>query len=208
MSLAWAYHFFVSQFTQLPAPSQSFAGETIIVTGANTGLGFDAAQHFVRLGAARVILACRSQTKADNAKAAIEQATGRKGVAEVWMLDMSSYDSVRAFAARVGALDRVDRVLLNAGVQTLARQPIGDTEMTLMVNVYATFLLVGLLLPRLKTLAAEQSRAPVVTVVTSEVHHMPNPFEAGAKEDVFAWMDSEESYKGMPRYVRGSLDHL
>ena len=49
--------------TTLPYPQESAAGQTVIVTGANVGLGFEAARHFVRLGAAKVILAVRDQQK-------------------------------------------------------------------------------------------------------------------------------------------------
>lgn len=42
-------------------------GKTIIVVGANTGIGFEAAQHFARMDAGRLILACRSQEKGEAA---------------------------------------------------------------------------------------------------------------------------------------------
>ena len=43
--------------TSIPIPTASFSGQTIIITGANRGLGFEAAKHFVRLDVARLILA-------------------------------------------------------------------------------------------------------------------------------------------------------
>lgn len=64
-------------------------------TGANIGLGKEAARHFVQLNAAKVIIACRSVEKGENAKQDIESTTGRKGVVDVWQLDLQSYDSVR-----------------------------------------------------------------------------------------------------------------
>lgn len=64
-------------------------------TGANVGLGKEATRHYVRLGASKVIIACRSVEKGESAKKDIETSTGRKGVLEVWQLDLQNYDSVR-----------------------------------------------------------------------------------------------------------------
>ncbi|CZT49493.1 related to enoyl-CoA hydratase/isomerase [Rhynchosporium secalis] len=67
----------------LPYPTTDFTGETIIVTGSNTGLGQEAAQHFVALGAAKVILACRSIEKGESAKSKIEKVTKKRGTGEL-----------------------------------------------------------------------------------------------------------------------------
>lgn len=87
-----------------PYPTQSYATRTIIITGANSGLGLEAAQHFVRLNAVKVILACRNITKASAAKSSIETSTGRTDVVEIWDLNLSSYASIVAFAERCKGL--------------------------------------------------------------------------------------------------------
>ena len=102
-------------FVPIPQPSASFADQTVIVTGANTGLGLLAAQHIVRLGASRVILGVRDAHKGSAALASIEAATKRRGVVEVWPLDMAHYPSVVAFGRRAAGLERLDAVVLNAG---------------------------------------------------------------------------------------------
>lgn len=99
-----------------PVPTTSFEGQTVIVTGANAGLGRDAVRHLVRLNASRVILAVRTISKGEEARAAIEQEFGRKSVMEVWEVDTAKFASVRAFAQRAQGLDRLDAVLLNAGI--------------------------------------------------------------------------------------------
>lgn len=86
------------QYRDLPIIPESCENQIIIVTGANSGLGFEAATHFVRLNASRVILDVRSKTKGEAAKALIESATDRRGVVEVWELDMASYTSIKSFA--------------------------------------------------------------------------------------------------------------
>jgi retinol dehydrogenase-12 len=72
----------------------------------------------VRLNASRVILACRSLDKGEAAKLDVESATGRKGVLEVWQVDLTSYDSVKEFCKKAESLDRLDCVLENAGLAT------------------------------------------------------------------------------------------
>lgn len=143
-------------------------GHTYIVTGANTGLGFECAQHLVRPKADKVILACRSTARGEAAKKRIEETTGRTGVAEVWQLEVGSYDSVKAFASRVEKLDRVDAVIENASVAMLSYEEVEGLESTLTINVLGTFLLATLLLPRLQQIAKTHGINPRLVVVGSE----------------------------------------
>lgn len=84
------FSFCINQWTTLPvAPkSQDCKGKTYIITGANTGLGFGCVRHLVALSAKRVILGVRSLRKGEEAKAKIEEETGRKNILEVWVLDL------------------------------------------------------------------------------------------------------------------------
>ena len=72
-----------------------FTGKIVIVTGANTGIGLEAAVKFVEHQAEKVILGVRSSPKGEVARKLIEERTGRDGVVEVWMLDLMDYGSVR-----------------------------------------------------------------------------------------------------------------
>ena len=83
-----------------PVPTTDFSGKTIILTGANVGLGREASKHFIRLNASKVILAVRSIKKAEAAKAEIEAQTKRTGIVEVYRLDYPSYASVKAFSSQ------------------------------------------------------------------------------------------------------------
>ena len=126
------------------------AGKTYIVTGANIGLGYETAKHLVRSSASRVILAVRSVKAGEQAKADIERVTGRTGIAEVWHLDLSSFESVKAFAARAKRdLDRLDVLVGNAAVSIEHFVLSEGVELCLKVNVVSTFLLATLLLPKL-----------------------------------------------------------
>ena len=158
-------------FSQPALPNVSFASRTIIVTGANVGLGQAAAAHFVRLGAARVIATCRSESKCAATLAGIEETAGRKGVVQVWKLNCGSYASVLAFCERVDAeLDRLDAVVLNAGVATRIYEVAEGDESSLTVNVVSTTLLAALLLPVLRRSAGRFSSENTLSVTGSEIH--------------------------------------
>lgn len=106
-----------SQLTYTPpVPTTDCTGKTVIVTGANVGLGKEAVAHFVQLNAAKVIIACRSVDKGEAARAEIEKRTGRTGVVEVWPLDLQDYDNIRRFVKRASELPRIDMFLANAGM--------------------------------------------------------------------------------------------
>ena len=103
-------------FIHVPSPTQNLYNKKVIVNRSNTRICREAANHIVRLGASKVILGVRSVAKGEDAKKYIEDKTGRKGVVEVWPLDLASYESVKAFVRRAEGLERLDVVLENAGV--------------------------------------------------------------------------------------------
>ena len=181
-----------AQWTSLPIVPKSFAGQTIIVVGSNTGLGLEASRHYVSLGASRVILAVRSLAKGEPAKASIEASTGRTGVAEVWHLDLSSFDSVRSFAKRADKeLERIDVVMESAGIGLVHWTEAEGHETTIAVNVLGTFLLAMLLLPVLREKGKRAGCTPHLTIVTSGLHASA-PFREGSEEDIFAALDRRD----------------
>ncbi|GKT42810.1 short chain dehydrogenase citE [Colletotrichum spaethianum] len=156
----------------LPYPSGSYAGKTIVITGSNVGLGKEAARHFTRLGASKLILAVRSLDKGREAKEDIEATTNcAKDIIEVWELDMSKYASVQKFASRLRTgLERVDIFIANAGVVHVEFKQMEEDEGTITVNVVSTFLLMALVLPKMKETAAKFKVRPTFTITSSEVH--------------------------------------
>ena len=184
MPLPFPFLFIYRQlFVSLPYPTASFAGQTVIVTGSNVGLGKEAARHITRLGAATVILAVRNIEKGEEAARDIEQSTHIKGIVQVWELDMANYASVEAFAARVDKeLPRLDVALLNAGVATTSWKLAEDNELTITVNVVSTMLLALLLLPKLKATSNNFNRRPNLTIVSSGIHYQTDLPERSAPE--------------------------
>ncbi|KUI57218.1 Retinol dehydrogenase 12 [Cytospora mali] len=147
-------------------------GQTVIVTGSNTGLGKEAARHFTRLGAAKVVLAVRNTKAGEEARADIEASTHcAPGTLEVWHLDLGSHASVKAFAARASTgLDRVDVLCENAGIAPGTKRIVEGHESAITVNVVSTFLLALLMLPKLKETSRRLGKRSVLSIVTSEVH--------------------------------------
>lgn len=186
--------FLYSQLFVRPAyPEQLLNGQTVIVTGSNVGLGKEAARHFARLGAAKVILAVRNTEAGEAARADIEGTTRcARGTVEVWALDLGSHASVQAFAARAARdLDRVDVLCENAGIAVATKSVVEGHESTLTVNVVSTFLLALLMLPQLRETAKRFEKETVLTVVSSEVHGWCK-FAEWREASVFEALDKSE----------------
>ncbi|KAK2002049.1 short chain dehydrogenase [Colletotrichum falcatum] len=186
-----------SQFKKLPYPVEDCAGRTVIVTGSNVGLGLEAARHFVRLHAAKVILAVRSTEKGEAAKTNIELTTGRRGVVEVWPLDQSSFESVKEFAARADQLPRLDCVLLNASIAINSRVDAEGWESAITVNVLSTFLLGLKLLPVLRRTGKMHNVTPKIVIVASEACQLAKFRERNA-DDIYKALNANKNL--MDRY--------
>lgn len=156
----------------LPYPDTDYTGKTCIVTGANVGLGKEAARHFCRLGANKVILACRDLEKGREAKTDIETSTERKGVVDVWKLDLASFQSVMDFCQQANTeLERIDVVIENAGIAIGTYVEVdGGFESSIGINVVSTFLMAFLLLPKLRKTAMRFNVEPRLVVVSSDAH--------------------------------------
>ncbi|GIG71001.1 oxidoreductase [Phytomonospora endophytica] len=132
-------------------------GRVALVTGANSGIGYETARALARRGA-RVVLACRDTAKAERAAHAIGVST-----VETLRLDLADPASIRAAAGELaGRHPRLDLLVNNAGVTGLKGRTAQGHEIQLAVNHLGHFALTGLLLPLL--LATEASR--VVTVAS------------------------------------------
>ncbi|KAH7130558.1 NAD(P)-binding protein [Dendryphion nanum] len=154
--------------TTPPLPKSSFAGETIILTGGNRGLGFEAAKHIIRLGVSKLIIAVRSVTAGEEARTKLLKDNANAHI-EIWELDLGKYESVKAFAQRAQTLSRLDAVLNNAAIAKYnAFEITEDNETNVTINFVSTFLLIVLLLPKLRESAEKFNINPRVSIVGSE----------------------------------------
>jgi NAD(P)-dependent dehydrogenase (short-subunit alcohol dehydrogenase family) len=151
----------MSKWTPQQMPSQQ--GRLAIVTGANSGIGYQTARYLARAGAT-VILACRSAAKGEAARARIVAENAAAKI-EVRALDVADLDSVRRFAAEFLSEGKpLDLLINNAGVMAIPERrttPQGF-EMQFGTNHLGHFALTGLLLPAL----LRQPKSRVVTVAS------------------------------------------
>lgn len=139
--------------------------KTVIVTGANTGIGKETARDLARRGA-KVILACRNLKEGNKARVDIVASTGNNMV-EVRYLDLSSMDSVRQFANNIiNTEPRLDVLINNAGAAGLKNKMTADNlQLGMQVNHFGPFLLTCLLLGLLKKSAPSR-----ILMVSSWLH--------------------------------------
>lgn len=177
------------RWTERDVPSQR--GRVAVVTGANTGLGFETARVLAARGAA-VVLAVRNVEKGAQAAARIT------GDVTVQALDLTSLESIRNAAADLRAAhQRIDLLVNNAGVMYTPKQTTQDGfEMQLGTNHLGHFALTGLLLDTLLPVAGSR----VVTV--SSVGHR---IRAGIHFDDLHW---ERSYNRVAAYGQSKLANL
>ncbi|KAI9714566.1 MAG: hypothetical protein M1812_006371 [Candelaria pacifica] len=195
-----------TQFTSKPSlPTTLFTNRTIIITGSNTGLGKEAVRHFVSLNASRVIMAVRSIPKGQLAATEIETSTNRTGVISVWECDYGSYSSIQAFSHRVNQLDRVDALILNAGIATENFERLEGEESTIVVNVISTMLLAILLLPCLRSSARNWDIEPTISIVSSGAHAYTNFPERKCAGNVFDVLSDEKTARMSDRYPLSKL---
>jgi NAD(P)-dependent dehydrogenase (short-subunit alcohol dehydrogenase family) len=182
----------MSGFTAKDVQGQS--GKCFLVTGANTGLGFEAAKVLAARGG-RVLLACRDEGKARRAMQRIRMETPGANLAFV-PLDLADLGSVHACARLVREEPRLDVLINNAGVMfpPLQRTAQGH-ELQFGVNHLAHFALAGLLLPKL----AETPGARLV--ITASIAH---------KRGRIDWddLDAHKSYNRGQRYADSKLMNL
>ncbi|KAK4545475.1 hypothetical protein LTR36_002825 [Oleoguttula mirabilis] len=198
-------HFLYSQFFVTPQyPTTDCTGKTIIVTGANVGLGKEAATHYARLNAEKLIIACRSTEKGEAAKRDIEASTKRSGAIEVWPLDLQDYDSVKAFAKRAEGLKRLDVVIENAGIATNTFQTVAGNESTVTTNVVSTFLLALLMLPKLRETGRNFNITPTLTIVASDVHCV-TAFPERKASSIFGTLNNPKEARMGDRYNASKL---
>jgi NAD(P)-dependent dehydrogenase (short-subunit alcohol dehydrogenase family) len=184
----------MSKWTPQQMPTQQ--GRLAIVTGANSGIGYQTARYLSRAGAT-VILACRNRGKGDAARAKIVSENSAAKV-EARVLDVADLDSVRSFAGEFVNEGRpLDLLINNAGVMAIPerRTTRQGFEMQFGTNHLGHFALTGLLLPAF----LHQPNSRVVTV--SSIAHK------GGKLN-FDDLNAERSYDPRGAYQQSKLANL
>ncbi len=171
-------------------------GKIVVLTGANTGIGKQTTLELAKRGA-RVVMACRDVARGEAARAEISAMAEGGGELEVRELDLSSLDSVRAFAAKANAdLPRIDVLINNAGVfPQKASKTVDGFEAQFGVNFLGPFLLTNLLLDKLR------ASAP------SRIIHLTSMLHTQGTLD-FESFRGDKPYKASAAYNQSKLANL
>ncbi|XP_056306925.1 retinol dehydrogenase 12, like [Danio aesculapii] len=170
-------------------------GKTVLITGANTGIGKETAIDLAKRGA-RIIMACRDMEKAEAALKEVKDASGNQDVV-ISSLDLSDSKSIRGFAEKINKEEKQVNILINnAGVMVC---PYGKTadgfEMQIGVNHMGHFLLTYLLLDLIKR------SAPARIVNVSSTAHQWGTINL---EDI----NSEKNYDKQRAYCQSKLANV
>ncbi len=182
------------KWTSSQMPDQT--GKTFLVTGTNSGIGYQAALEFARHGA-QVLLGCRNLSKGQAAVTRLRQDIPDAKI-ELAELDLSSLASMRKFAAAfTGAHRKLDVLVNNAGVMALKSRDLTEDgfERQFGTNHLGHFALTGLLLP-----ALQAASAPRVVTVASLAH----------RNGSMDWDDlqGERKYEGWRAYNMSKLANI
>ncbi|MEN0063570.1 MAG: oxidoreductase [Myxococcota bacterium] len=183
----------MSRWTADDIPDQQ--GRVAVITGANSGIGLDAARMLAKAGAT-VVLACRNLEKAAAARGVLLEAVPNATL-EVRQLDLADLSNIRAFAdGFLDAYDRLDLLINNAGIMAIPRRETADGfEMQLGTNHLGHFALTGRLLSRLTSTADSR-----IVNVASEAHRI-------GRMD-FSDLQGQEGYAPWPAYGQSKLANL
>ena len=176
-------------------------GKTVIITGANTGIGKSTAIDLASRGA-RIIMACRSLERGQAALNDIVKQTGNNDII-LKHLDLSSFKSVRKFAEEIySSEEKIDVLINNAGlVSTTERQVSKDgLELTMAVNHFGHFLLTNLLLDLLRRSAPSR-----IVVVSSRAYYSIAYTKSHIKLDDLQF---EKSYNKWEAYGQSKLANI
>jgi len=173
------------------------SGKTVVVTGANSGIGRETAVGLARMGA-KVVITVRDRTRGEAAVSDIRARSGNEKVAMV-VFDLGDLASVRSGASQIlETCDRIDVLLNNAGIVLSDRRVSADgLEATFAVNHLGPFLLTELLMDRIKN--SSPSR---IVNVASTAHK-------GARRGLnFDDLQSTFAYSGMRVYSQSKLANI
>ncbi|GAD89260.1 putative oxidoreductase [Vibrio halioticoli NBRC 102217] len=181
-----------------PELMPSLKGKTYLITGANTGAGFEASRILLSKGA-KVVMLNRNPNKSKTAIEALKTQLGANAEVSFITLDLSKLDSVRKAATQIlNSIPQIDALICNGAIAQVAKQEFtaDGFESQLGVNHYGHFLLCGMLFERID---ASQGR---IVVVGSEGYKM------GIKKIQFDDMNWDNNYHPNNTYCHSKLAQM
>ncbi|WP_286764007.1 MULTISPECIES: SDR family oxidoreductase [Rhodopirellula] len=176
----------------------SLQGKTYVITGANTGAGFEATRTLLTKGA-KVVMMNRNAEKSAAAIETLKQEFGSDVEVTFVRLDLAVLDSVREAASELlDTAPQIDALICNAAIAQVAKQEltVDGFESQLGVNHFGHFLLCGLLFDRI-----EQSRGRIVVVGS-------NAYKMGLKKIQFEDLNFDQNYTAWNAYAQSKLAQM
>ncbi|KAF4957353.1 hypothetical protein FSARC_11328 [Fusarium sarcochroum] len=194
-----------------PLPTDlSARGQTVIVTGASSGLGQEFCRQFLTRHVSTLVLAVRNIPKGEQAKAAIladpeVQKLKIRPDVRVMRFDAASYKNIHDFATQVKQeFNQLHILMLNAGANGLNfRRTEDGHEETVQVNHLANALLYFELLPLLERTASSTGKPTRVSVTGSRMYDTGTLLKEPAStppDHLLEFLDDKKNFKGFPRY--------
>lgn len=181
-----------------PERINSLQGKTYVITGANAGIGYEAAKIFLKRGA-KVVMLNRNEQKTKKSITQLKKELGSNIDVSYIIMDLESLASVRKAAIEViENIPTFDVFICNAAVGQLARQEISNDgfEKQLGINHYGHFLLLGLVFQKIK-----ETNARIVIVGS-------NGYNMGLKKIQFEDMNFDKNYSPMRTYCHSKLAQM
>lgn len=188
--------------------SVSFEGKTAIVTGANSGLGYEASLHLLQHRVSTLVVTARTAENGETTKTKLldhptVKALKQQPTVLVYLLDLSSFDSVKTFANTVTSeLPRLDMVILNAAMSAVTWSVTDSNyETQFQVNYASNALLSILLLPLLRksSLPASPSYLNIVGSQMNTFHSFKSA-PIPVSTPIFTYLNDQNVFNGSSRY--------
>lgn len=195
-------------------PGIDLAGQTVVVTGATSGIGLAVAKRIVKLHASNVIFAVRDTVKGEALKASFLadpeiRSANPKGTIKVMQLNMETYESVKTFASEfMRRFGELHVLLLNAGGMSHQREMVSSGhEKAIQVNYLSNVMLLLELLPLLESTADKAGKPSRVTWTGSRSYRKTslNINTPSVSKGILNHLDHAESIPLFTRYADSKL---
>jgi NAD(P)-dependent dehydrogenase (short-subunit alcohol dehydrogenase family) len=201
--------FLYRQFFLTPSPISSerinLNGQTAVVTGSNGGIGLEVCKQLLHLGLTKLIIAVRDESKGKAAAASLSTSSQQAAI-EVWPLDLSSYDSIINFTERMRTPERLDIIILNAGItrQVFQLSPSTGHEENIQINYLSMVLLTMKLLPVVDTKKTAQGQPSRIVIVSSDAASW-SKFPERNSDPLLPVFDKKGTFDMIDRYYTSKL---